>query len=108
MDVTVNNGEELNHRFRGRFENLQKEKFFVEFGITQVTQGMYAAIKAGYRVGEFIVRIDHLFRSQFESSNFDPTFIKVERNFIGTACENTILGVINRECFSNFNSLELV
>lgn len=102
-DLKLNN-ENLNHRFRTVFINNNKEKFFIEISITDVSKDDRRHSHLKYR-GEFVFFIDHLFRVEFGESNIDPNYAHLQRGIILKASKKNIISFLNKELKCSFEDL---
>lgn len=106
-DLKLNN-EKLNHRFRTVFTNDNKESFFIEFGIHQVSK--YCIKSQKDFIGQYIFRIDHLFRlnsEEFNTNSRDPKYAEYERIFFKVASKKAVLDFLNQELNCNFEDINI-
>jgi hypothetical protein len=102
-DLKLNN-ENLNHRFRTVFINNNKEKFFIEIGINEVNINDPRQTHAKYK-GNYVFRLDHLFRNEFGHSNIDPDYAHFERGILSFASKENIISFLNKELNCSFEDL---
>ena len=103
-DVIVNN-ENTCHRFRTEFKNKCGTEIFIEFGITQVSKYFSPNVIKTVGIGNFVLRIDHLFRMKYQDTNHDPKYRMQEKKNHKYEGLQTCLDIINTECNCNFNKL---
>ena len=99
------NDEDLSHRFRTVFTNNNNESFFIEFGIHQVHNNCITSQRK--YIGEYIIRIDHLFRLKYADTNVDPDYAHFERCFNDIASIKNLLRFLNTELNCSFEKLAI-
>ena len=102
------NNENLNHRFRTVLTNNDKESFFIEIGVHQVSKNCITQQKDF--INQYVFRIDHLFRlesEEFSINSRDPKYAEFERIFFKVASKKAILDFINKELNCSFEDINI-